>query len=309
MSQPPAGRVAVAAGSLFYSVFDPVAKTLSVWQLNPTGEHLPLAFTSVPMAEPAPFDFVVSSDGAHIAWSQTSIDLESDPPVYRNSLWLAQIDGSNQVALLEGLENSEARFVAPVRFSSDGATFYYALQPDLGGPLGGRYDNLYQVPVAGETAELLYACPTAENPVCIGGLSPDGALLAVIQPAEGALQLLDRNGAPVNSFPLPATDYIERTAFSPGGNLAFTSATLTEGTEETPPHPNPGYISFVAPPYTEGLRTLLEDNRIATLIGWLDETRLVVGLIDAEGKSTTAILTTGGQVSEASPDIVVAVWQ
>ena len=98
MSQPPAGRVVVAAGSLFYPVFDPAAKTLSVWQLNPAGEHLPLVFTSVPVEEPAPFDFVVSNDGTHIAWSQTSIDLESDPPVYRNNLWLAQTDGSNQVA-------------------------------------------------------------------------------------------------------------------------------------------------------------------------------------------------------------------
>jgi len=131
----------------------------------------------------------------------------------------------------------------------------------------------------------------------------------VIQPAEGALQLLDRSGALVNSFPLPATDYIERTAFSPGGNLAFASAALTEGTEEAPPHPNPGYISFVAPPYNEALQSLLEENRIVTLMGWLDETRLVIGLIDEEGKPTSAILTTEGQVNEASPDIVVAVWQ
>jgi hypothetical protein len=44
-------------------------------------------------------------------------------------------------------------------------------------------------------------------------------------------------------------------------------------------------------------------------MGWLDDTRLVVGLINEEGKPTTAILTTEGQVSEASPDIALTVWQ
>jgi hypothetical protein len=120
---------------------------------------------------------------------------------------------------------------------------------------------------------------------------------------------LDRNSSLVNSFPLPATDYVERTAFSPSGNLAFMAATLTEGTEEAPPRPNPGNISVIAAPYTGSLQTLLADNRVGALMGWLDENRLVFGLIDETGKPATALLTLDGQVSEVSPDIAVAVWQ
>lgn len=309
MNQPPAGRLATAAGSLFYPVFDPVAKTLTIWQLTPAGEQNSLSFTSLPAEEPAPFDFVISGDGRHLAWSQTLIDFEAEPPLYRNNLWLAQVDGSNQVAILDTVENNEQRFVAPVRFSGDGAKFYYALQPDLGGSFNGRYDNLYQVSTAGGTPELIYACPTAENPACIGGISTDGAFFTVIQQAEGVLQVMDRNGSVVNSFPLPATDYVERTAFSPGGSLAFVVAALTEGTEEAPPRPNPGTISVVASPYTGSLQPLLADNRVGALMGWLDENRLVFGLIDEAGKPSTAILTLDGQMQEVSPDIAVAVWQ
>jgi hypothetical protein len=309
LNQLPAGRLAAVAGRLFYPVFDPAAKTLTIWQLTPTGEHLPLSFTSLPAEEPAPFDFVISGDGRQIAWSQTSIDLEAEPPLYRNNLWLAQVDGSNQIAVLDNVENNEQRFVAPVRFSNDGTSFYYALQPDMGGSFNGRYDNLYEVPLAGGTPELIYACPTAENPACLGGISPDGAFFTVIQQAEGTLQVLDRNSSLVNSFPLPATDYVERTAFSPSGNLAFMAATLTEGTEEAPPRPNPGNISVIAAPYTGSLQTLLADNRVGALMGWLDENRLVFGLIDETGKPATALLTLDGQVSEVSPDIAVAVWQ
>jgi hypothetical protein len=261
------------------------------------------------MAEPAPFDFVISNDGSQIAWSHTTLDLEAEPPLYRNNLWLANVDGSGQITLLDNVENNEQRFVAPVRFSEDRTTFYYALQPDMGGSFNGRYDNLYQVPVAGGAPALIYACPTGENPACIGGISPDGAFFSVIQPAEGTLQVMDQTGSLVNAFPLPATDYIERTAFSPSGNLAFVTAALTEGTEETPPRPNPGYLSFVAPPYTGSLQTLLADERVGTLMGWLDETRLIVGLIDEEGKPATTVLTLDGQVSEVSPDIAVAVWR
>jgi hypothetical protein len=307
LRQAAAGRIVAVAGSIFYPIFDSEAKTVTVWQLNARGEQNPLAFTAIPMEVPGPYDFMVSDDGIKIAWGYTQVNVEGNPPAYTSSLWLANIDGAAQTAVLDQAINNEQRFVAPVRFSPGGDTFYYALQPDIGGPiLGGRFDMLYSVPVAGGQSRLFYACP-AENPGCIAGLSPDTNMLAVMQPAAGVMQLLNRDGALINSLPLPATDYTERAAFSPAGNLAFVTATLTQSNQDAPPLPNPGYISLLTPPYAGPSQTLLADNTISTLLGWLDDNRLTFGVIDTEGNTGASLLTLDGQITPLLSDTQVAV--
>jgi hypothetical protein len=310
LNQPPAGRIVTAAGQIFYPVLDTEAQSLSVLQLKAVGEGVPLTFTDISTAEAGPFNFTISNDGAKIAWAQTQVDFESEPPLYRNSLWLANTDGSNQVTLLDQAENSELRFVVPVRFSEDGSRLYYTMQPDLGGfGLSGRLDNLYSVPVSGGEAQLIYSCPSEENLMCIGGFSLDGNFLTVLAPAEDALQIIDQSGGLINTIPLPASDYVERTAFGPSGDLAFVTATLLETAEDQPPLPNPGYLTYLAQPYTGEAQTLLSDNSVGTLWGWLDESRLIFGQLDEAGQPMTALLSLDGQVTVLTPNVVVGVMR
>ncbi|MCB0196170.1 MAG: hypothetical protein KDJ65_29735 [Anaerolineae bacterium] len=309
LSRLPVGRIAPASGSIFYPIFNPETEMVSILRLSNDGEQTLLPFTELPAQEQSPTDFVVSTDGSKIAWSQTIIDNEVDPPLYTNSLWLANSDGSNPVTILEQVQNEETRFVAPIRFSADGSHLFYALQPDVPGlALSGRFDNLYRVPTAGGQPELVYTCSAEEqNGFCISGFALDGTILTVIQPADNSIRVLDTNGTDINTIPLPATDYVERVSFSPNGNLAFVTATLTQPSEDETPRPSPGYLTVLSLPYTDQAQTLLSDNSVGTLWGWLDDSRLIYGVIDEEGNTSTALLTLEGQSVVISPDVAIGV--
>lgn len=309
LSRLPVGRIATASGAIFYPVFNPETETVTVLRLDSNGEQNLLPFTELPAAEQSPTDFVVSNDGTKIAWVQTIINTDVEPPLYTNNLWLANIDGSNQVTILDNMQNEETRFVTPIRFSTDSSQLFYALQPDVPGlAVSGRFDNLYSVTTVGDQSELVYNCPAEEQSgFCISGFSFDGTILTIIQPADDTIQVLNTNGTFINSIPLPATDYVERVSFSPGGTLAFVSATLTQSNEDEPPYPDPGYLTILSPPYTDQAQTLLSDNSVGTLWGWLDESRLVYGLFDEARDTKTAILTLEGESTIVSSDVAVGV--
>ena len=174
--------------------------------------------------------------------------------------------------------------------------------------LSGRFDNLYRVPTAGGQPELVYTCSAEEqNGFCISGFALDGTILTVIQPADNSIRVLDTNGTDINTIPLPATDYVERVSFSPNGNLAFVTATLTQPSEDETPRPSPGYLTVLSLPYTDQAQTLLSDNSVGTLWGWLDDSRLIYGVIDEEGNTSTALLTLEGQSVVISPDVAIGV--
>jgi hypothetical protein len=118
LNQPPYGRIETAAGKIYYAVYDPEAKTVTVWQLDPSGEQLPLPFTTVNMEVFGPFNFTVSADGSKIAWARAVPGSEGNSPLYRNDLWAANIDGSAQVKLLDQVAY-ELSYVEPVRFATD----------------------------------------------------------------------------------------------------------------------------------------------------------------------------------------------
>ncbi len=308
LHQPPYGRIATAAGSIFYPIYDETAKTVTLWQLTPTGEQKPLPFTQVDMAEFGPYNFAVSSDGQKVAWARAIPNLEVDPPLYRNDLWVANLDGSNQAQLLNQAEY-ERRYVEPVAFSPDKNSLFYTSQPDgLGGTIfsfGGRYDNLYNLSTSGGDPRLIYACPP-ENAICIGDITPDGAALAYVQPGQG-VAVIDLNGQPLGNIAAPNTGFIGSPVFGPTGQLAFVSAVLTEGSEQEMPRPNPGAISLVAPPYTAQPQTLLSDNSVTTVWDWVDDNRLIYGALDQESNVGTALLGLDGQTMTLSPNFAVAV--
>lgn len=305
----PIGRMTAVAESLYYPVYNPEADSVAILQISADGRQTPLEFTEISAAEEGPADFVVSSGGEKIAWSQTEINPEADSPVYTNTLRLANTDGSEPVTILDQAQIDEARFVALIGFSADDNSLYYALQPDIGEPApNGRFDTVYRVSVDGGEPELVYACPAEEGKsFCVTGVALDGTVLTVIEPDEDALQIIDSAGNLIKTMPLPATDYVGRTIFSPSGDLAFYTATLTPAGEEEPPLPEPGIVTRLATPYTGEPETLLSNNKVGTLWGWLDENRLVYGLIDEEGQQATALVTTEGETTELSPNFVVGV--
>lgn len=308
LSQPPYGRIATAAGNIYYAVYDSEAKTVAVWQLTPAGQQTPLAFTTVKMEEFGPYNFTVSDGGSKIAWARAVINMESDPPIYRNDLWAANIDGSGQTTLLDQMEQ-EHSYVEPVRFSSDQNTLYYAFQLDgVGGMLfsfSGRYHSMVAVPAGGGEPRVLFTCPEGQ-PICIGDITPDGSALAYVQSGQGVI-VLGGDGQPIATVTPPVTEFIGSPVFGPTGNLAFVSANLAQSDEQAVPRPNPGTISLVTPPYTGEVKTLLSDNTVTTTWEWLDENRLLYGTMDEAANVGTAVVTLDGQASSLSPNFALAV--
>jgi hypothetical protein len=307
LSHPPFGRIVPAGGSIYYPVTDQDSKSVTVWRMDTNGAQEPLDFTTITMEEMSPHGFVVSDDGSKIAWSQTVINFDTEPSTYQNYLWLANTDGSGQVTIIDGVENSEARYVIPVRFSLADNSLYYALQLDIGAPVD-RFDTLYQVASTGGEPQLVYACPAEENPLCITGLALNGSVLTVLDPNTDTLQILSPDGTEISAIPLPGTDYVERSTFTPGGKLAFMSAQLTEpASEDEPPLPNPAYITVMAPPYTEPAQTLISNSSIGALSGWLDENQLIYGSLDESGEATTAVVNLAAETTPLSSKFAVGV--
>lgn len=307
LSQPPYGRIATAEGQIYYAVYEPEAKTVTVWQLSPTGAQTPLPFTSVDMAEFGPYNFTVSADGGKIAWSRAVISAGADPPLYRSDLRVAGMDGSNQIVLLEGVEQPLS-YIEPIRFSADQGTLYYAVQPDgLGGAMfsfSGRYNSVYSLPVNGGEPRPIFTCPE-DQAICVGDVSSDG-VLAYVQTGQG-VTVLGSDGQPLAAITPPATDFIGSPVFGPTGNLAFVSATLVQANEQELPRPNPGAISLVTPPYTGEVKTLVSDNSVTMAWEWLDENRLLYGTMDEAANLGTAVVTLDGQTRSLSPNFALAV--
>jgi hypothetical protein len=319
LPQPPLGRMATAQGSLFFPVFNEIEKTVMVWQLPPNGQPKPLSFTRVVVEQPFyPYNFAVSADGRKIAWAQTVIEASdnNNKPPYHNNLWVANLDGSEQVALMQQVTNNEARYVIPVRFAADNISLYYAMQPNGlgGGPFSfvGKYDTLYQLPIAGGESKLIYSCPSADLVnLCIGDISADDTTLAYTEVKEKVVKLIRLDGTVINSFTAPGENYLGQPTFAPNGNLAFISITFNpDSPKEQPPTPNPGYISFVAPPYTDEPQILLTDNSVLTLWEWLDDSHVAYGFTSAEHFSPgVGLVSLEAQTSTLSTNFPLGVWR
>ncbi len=308
LKQPPYGRIVAGGGSLFYAIFDEAAKMVAIWELNARGEQNPLSFTQVQMEELGPYEFVVSNDGSKIAWGRGTPDTGATPPKLLNDLWIANRDGSNQVTVLNQAEQA-GRFIEPVRFSADNNTLYFAWQPaGLGGvwsSLSGRYDSVYSVPVSGGEPRLLFACPQNEISLCIGDISPQGVLVQIQPDKKVVVQGSD--GQTLAALTPPVSDYVGSPVFGPNGNLAFVAATLTQDDAQNWPQANPGIITALLPPYTGELKTLVSDKNVVNAWDWLDENRLIFGVLDEQGNTGTEMATLDGQRVKLSPNFALAV--
>ncbi|MDX1522360.1 MAG: hypothetical protein R3264_12095 [Anaerolineae bacterium] len=311
LEQPPFGRIVPNNGNLYYPVFDKAAQTLAVGRLGPDGVFEPLDFTAVSMTEFKPYHFALSQDGSKIAWATTAILFENDPPVSRTDLWLANTDGSEQVQVLSAFESPGTVFIEPVRFSLDQTSFFLAVQPGAidGAVFGfsGRYNSLYRIDGFQAELQLIYACDLPENALCIGDVSADGSTFVYVEGEGKTVNLIGTEGNPLGQFSPPATDFVGQAVFGPTGTLAFISATLVESPDSDIPLPRPGYISLIESPYTGDPQTVLTDDRVATLWGWIDADRLAMGSIDEFGNIGTAVVTVDGQVTELSSNFALAI--
>jgi hypothetical protein len=311
LPQPPFGRIAAAAGAIFYPAFDAEAKTVTVWQLKSSGEQVALDFTQVDMEEFGPYNFVVSADGQKIAWARTIINFETDPPVYSNSLWLANLDGSELLTLIDQAQNDSQRYVQPVKMLPDGSGLYYALQPDtLTGTIfsfGGRYDTLYRAAAAGGESQLLFDCASEGLEMCVGSVSADGQLLAYTDTGAGQVKIVAVAGSPVATITPPETGYIGPAIFGPDGKLAFITAVLTEADEQGLQKPNPGTLNALSAPYAGPPETWLTGNSVAAVWEWLDDARLAFGEMGEQGDIGTTLITADGVTTELSPNFPLAV--
>lgn len=293
----PRKQLVSAASSLFYDVIDESAQTATVWQLGPDGTNQPLSFTTTDIKQAGPFTFLVSPDGSKIVWGIVRPALEVEG--FESSLWAANLDGSNQVTLLDGVKSGELgqpRYPEPVRFSPDNQTLFYASQPDWIPPLwnlvNGRYNNIFSLPLSGGEPSLIFECPPEGALFCIGDVTAEG-LLAYTDPAEGVVKVLGPAGETLNTLTPPATTYIGPALFNPSGQLAFSSATLQSGTDF--PVPEQGSISLVSEPQAGQPETLLSREDLTVTVRWVGDDHLVVFYVKSPQEDGMALVSREGQ--------------
>jgi hypothetical protein len=177
-----------------------------------------------------------------------------------------------------------------VRFSTTGETLVYTLQPiGLGGiwsAFVGRYDNLYTIPVTGGEPALVYDCAADGRFLCIGDfhMFRDQAPTLAIVDAEAGTVVVRGDGQVINTLPVDA-GYVAYPTFSPGGELIFYSADLSEADIL----PAAASVHRSAPP-TAPAETVISDPQILLPQRFLDDSHLVVAYAGADDSWGAALV-------------------
>ena len=288
------GLIQSGGEAIYYHEMDFTAQSAVVMRLAPDGSITALPFTET--RPPAQFlHYVVSPDGRQVAWSASR---PGDENLAVSDLWLAGTDGEGLVQLIDGLPAEDNRFAIPVRFSADGQTLYFALQPlGVGGSwvsFSGRHDSLHAISTSGGQPEEIFQCPEG-NLLCMGDFKENGEAIAIAytDSAGKTIFLLAADGAIINQFSFPEVDFLGYPTFGPGGELAFYVATIAEHADGYPV-PQPGTIYAVHSPDNGEPLPVKSGDSVATLIGWLDSERLVYNGIDPGGNWGTVVTTLSG---------------
>jgi hypothetical protein len=266
-------QVVSAAGSLFYPVMDAAGQTVVLYRIGPDGSSQPLDFTATQVESLGSFTFTVSEDGRKIAWAV------AHPGGSTGSLWVADSDGANRSTLLDGIAltvEEVSHYLQPVRFSSDNATLFYAIQPSrhpaVWTIIRGRYHKLFSVPAVGGAPELIFDCTRQGLFLCIGDFTPDGSAFAYTHIDQSVVHVMGRGGAVLNTLTPPAKDYVGMPTFGPTGELAFVSWKLS--LEDGVPVPRPGHISLLEAPYMGDMEIVFSADGVANIAQWIDESHL-----------------------------------
>jgi hypothetical protein len=266
------GGMQVAGDALYYAEYGGGSGGGQVWRLGADGSAAPLAFTFAKQQTSNLLGFRVSDDGSLIAWSAG----RAGAGTTTSDLWVAGVGGENPVALVTDQEAAENRMLVPIRFSADGATLYYALQPiGIGGAwpsFSGRYDSVFAIPVAGGEPLLLADCPTEGLFMCVGDVTQYGTI-AYTDVNAHEIVVRDQAGEVIGRIPY-AAEYAGYPTFSPGGHLAFYTAELEDDPESGVPTAAPGNLYFIGAPYQGEPGLLVTGDGVGQPLTWLGENQV-----------------------------------
>jgi hypothetical protein len=190
--------------------------------------------------------------------------------------------------------NQGNRSLIPVRFSDDGNTLFYSLQPiGIGGSwiaFTGRYNNLFHTPSAGGVLTPIFDCASLGLFLCIGDfylVNNQVANLVYTNDQTKEVVVLDGQGQVINTLPVQA-EYVGFPMFSPTAELAFYTAALGDNF----PSPTTASLYRVAPP-TAPAEVAATDPNLVLPQFFLDGSHLVTSYVMADnnwGLAVTDIL-------------------
>lgn len=280
-----------------------------VRRLGPDGQTVDLAFTARSRQEALGYySFAVSADGRQIAWSAGRPGADQAQSVHE--MWVANVDGSDVVSPLgeQRLSGNMPRALAPVRFSKDGGTLFYAWQPSgVGGiwsAFRGRYDSLYALRLRTEAPpEQLFECAEVDAFLCVGDfLEADGQVTTLAYVDDGAVVVRNGLGETLNTH-TPEGNYVAYPTFHENGEMVFYAAELGDDGLL----PQAATIYRVAPP-TAPAEALATSPSLLPPQAWLDDTRVVIGFGHGDGVAVmnwgTAVLGLDGSLNimQAEPN-------
>lgn len=208
---------------------------------------------------------------------------------YTNSLWVAQVDGGNDIQLLPPDDNR----VRSVTFSQDGKSVIFSLGNSDGSPGG-----LYKMPVLGGVPEKI-----TDRPLGRFNLSPDGKQIAYFRSYEDRSALLVANldgtdEREIISRPLETPFVSREPAWSPDGSLLAASS-ITDTAKQS----HEIFVVRVADGYIEQL-TSLDWISVQNLIWRRDGRGLIIVAIDKNEtlRHLWQVGYPGGEISRVSSD-------
>jgi hypothetical protein len=284
------GLLEVANGRLYYHIEE--GDNLVIRQLSPDGTVQTLAFTAVNKVERSAYtDFAVSPDGRYIAWSAAGNKVD-DPSIVYSDLWVAEVATGQITAHFQDFSepNQGMRTVIPIRFSDDGNTLYYGIQPlGIGGSwvaFTGRYHSLFQTPSAGGVLTPVFDCASLGLFMCIGDfylVNNQLANLVYTNDQTKEVVVLDGQGQVINTLPMQA-EYVGFPMFSPTAELVFYTAELGQSF----PSPTAASLYRVAPP-TAAAEVVTSDPNLVLPQFFLDGNHLVTSYVMADNNWGLAV--------------------
>jgi hypothetical protein len=309
----------VTGGQVYWRHFDGENAEISIWRYSPaynpaepSDEHSHLPFTTLE-APAGLYEFVVADDKNQIAWGQTFPGVAADGFLYNIEIWTSDLSGEDVRQLLSVIETdmnaSDLLELELIGFTDDGERLLFSLQKIGIGTqwpgLWGRYDNLYEVDLAGGEPRLLFDCGNVRR--CVADISADGTKL-LYQLDDQRIVLLDTTGGEEQIIETGGHDFAGGALLGPSGALAFLAVdgdNLFTGS----PIADAVTIFYTIPPYNE-VRPLISNPDIRALIAILPTGEVLYirdYLLDPEGTprliQILAMVNLEGEENQIDPNL------
>jgi hypothetical protein len=280
-AEPPIpGLVATAQDEIYLAghTMGPDGEATVISRYMPDGTVEVLDYTLVDSGSGATLvAFTVSADARLIAWSV--LGPVSDTEMPSPGLFIADLETGELLAQIAPEVGQAPRAPEPIRFSEDGSTLYYALQPyGLGGlwsSYAGRYDNLYTVATDGTgTPELIFDCAELAQGLCLGDfLVVDSTVtgLAYTDRETGTVVIQNGQGDVLNTVKAEE-EYVGYPTWGSSGELVYYAADLSDDPNVSTA-PEMGFLYRLAPP-TGPAELLANDAALLLPVRFVDDSQI-----------------------------------